>query len=356
MPGAVAAASIWFARAPPLWQHRALFWYTCPDAMTDTNALPLEPKPEILPGGTPGRELKRLLLSTRPQFLTASALPVVVGSAWAFGFGAGFSVLLFALALAGTLLVHAGCNVLNDVSDEWNGSDRANEERIYPFTGGSRFIQNGVLGTEAMTRWGVTLLAAGAAAGVVLLTLRGPGIIAFGLAGVALGIAYSLPPASLVSRGLGEAVIAITFGWLPVAGAAWLQGAALDAAVTVLSVPVGLWVASILLLNEVPDAPADERVGKRTLVVRFGLDGTALIYLALHLLPIAAIGWLVAAQALHVAVLLWALPGMALAWRVAAAVRRYSTDRRDEYTAAIRTNLALQGLGSVWLAVFAAIG
>ncbi len=324
--------------------------------MTDTDALPLEPKPDLLPGGTPGRELKRLLLSTRPQFLTASALPVVVGTAWAFGAGAGFSVLLFALATAGTLLVHAGCNVLNDVSDEWNGSDRANDERIYPFTGGSRFIQNGVLGTAAMTRWGIVLLAGGAAAGVVLLSLRGPGIIAFGLAGVLLGIALSLPPASLVSRGLGEAVIAVTFGWLPVAGAAWLQGMALDAALTVLSVPVGLWVASILLVNEVPDAPADERVGKRTLVVRFGLGGTSIIYLALHVVPIVALVWLVAIDGLHAAVLLWALPGLALAWRVAGAIRRYGADRRDEYTGAIRINLALQALGSLWLAVFAAIG
>jgi 1,4-dihydroxy-2-naphthoate octaprenyltransferase len=49
-----------------------------------------------------------------------------------------------------------------------------------------------------------------------------------------------------------------------------------------------MWVTAILLINEVPDRKADARAGKRTLVVRFGTEGTRWIYLALHVTACAA--------------------------------------------------------------------
>ncbi len=48
--------------------------------------------------------------------------------------------------------------------------------------------------------------------------------------------------------------------------------------------------ANVLLINEVPDAQADGRTGKRTLVVILGLDGTRRLYLFLNALaPIAVL-------------------------------------------------------------------
>jgi 1,4-dihydroxy-2-naphthoate octaprenyltransferase len=47
------------------------------------------------------------------------------------------------------LLTHAAVNVINDVADHHNGTDAANTARLFPFTGGSRFIQNGVLSVSA---------------------------------------------------------------------------------------------------------------------------------------------------------------------------------------------------------------
>ena len=46
-------------------------------------------------------------------------------------------------ALLAVLLLQAGVNVFNDYYDHDNGCDAANTERVFPFTGGSRFIQNG---------------------------------------------------------------------------------------------------------------------------------------------------------------------------------------------------------------------
>jgi 1,4-dihydroxy-2-naphthoate octaprenyltransferase len=103
---------------------------------------------------TPGffGAMRRIFLATRPAFLIASALPVLVGTAWASSAFHQFDGLLFAIALAATVFAHAATNVYNDVSDDLIGADAGNTDRIYPYTGGSRFIQAGLLSRGQMTQ------------------------------------------------------------------------------------------------------------------------------------------------------------------------------------------------------------
>ena len=85
--------------------------------------------------------LPRLALAwaaTRPRFLGASLLPVLIGSAWGWRSADRIDLPAALLAVMATLLVHAASNVYNDVTDEELGTDRANTTRIPPFTGGSR--------------------------------------------------------------------------------------------------------------------------------------------------------------------------------------------------------------------------
>lgn len=251
----------------------------------------MEPTVAALGGNSSARVFKRYFLATRPKFLTASILPVLYGTAIGFGASGAFDGLAFVLALAATVLVHAGANVINDVCDENTGNDGINEDRIYPFTGGSRFIQNGVLDVQQMSRWAWVLLAVGAFSGLMLAWAKGFEAIGFGLIGLSLGILYSAPPIRLSGRGFGEAAVAVGFGALPVAGAAWLQSGTVSETALLLSIPVSLWIAAVLLINEVPDRAADGGSGRKTLVVLFGLGGTRLIYLGLQFGAAVAAGW-----------------------------------------------------------------
>ncbi len=308
-----------------------------------TQSGPAEPTTTMLGGVGIGARTRRLVLATRPAFAPASLASVIIGSAWGYRVSGRFSWSLATLALLATLCVHLAANVLNDVSDELSGADRGNEARIFPYTGGSRFIQNGVMDLHDMTVWGVTLLGIATVLGLVLLELRGLGVLAFGLAGIALGLAYSLPRIQLVARGLGEATIAIAFGVLPVAGAAWLQSGRLDGASVLISVPVGLWVAAILLMNEVPDRAADGRAGKATLVVRLGLAPTRRVYLALQAgaslaLMLAAVLGLIPAWAAGTSLLL--LPAAWYAARAISAPADHTALRRS-----IRATLSLHLAG-----------
>ncbi len=167
----------------------------------------LEPSTDVYHGRTLSNRLWSWIAATRPAFLSASVLPVLVAGALAHSeIPIARSAPLLALYIMAIVLIHAGANVLNDGCDNLNGCDAANTGRIHPFTGGSRFIQNGVLTGDHNFKLGGALLLAGSALGLWVLALSGPGLLVVGLIGVVLSIA----PPCLVCRGLGDPVVAIT--------------------------------------------------------------------------------------------------------------------------------------------------
>ena len=323
--------------------------------MSSDTMRPMNPVPEEFAGSSFSRGFKRAFHATRPKFFPASVLPVVVGSAWGAYAGTSFSWYVFALALLATVCVHAASNVLNDVGDDQIGTDPRNEQRIYPYTGGSRFIQTGILSQNNMARLGITLIVVASVAGILLLLERGPLVIAFGIAGLLLGVLYSLGPVKLASLGLGEVAVTIAFGVIPVTGAAWLQGASIDATLLLLSLPIGMWIENILLINEVPDMEADAATGKRTFPVRFGLAATANLYLAVNIVAVAIVVLLTATGKLPLLAPLVPAGLLALAFRAFRGIRVGMTDR-SVMTQSIEATLAIQAIGSIWLAGCALYG
>ena len=320
--------------------------------MSSESVRPLNPVPEEFAGDSLKQRLKRSLHATRPKFFPASVLPVVVGSAWGALAAGGFDVYVFVLALVATVCVHAASNVLNDVGDDALGTDARNEQRIYPYTGGSRFIQTGILSQQHMARLGITLIVVAALAGLALFVEKGPTVITFGLIGIALGVLYSLGPVKLVTLGLGETAVAIAFGVLPVAGAAWLQGATINTALILYSIPVSAWVAAILLINEVPDIEADGACGKNTLPVRLGLDGTAILYFAIQAAAVLAIVVLTVKGSLPLLAPLVPLGLLVLGWQAASGIR-VGIENREVMTKAIEATLGIHTIGCIWLALCA---
>jgi 1,4-dihydroxy-2-naphthoate polyprenyltransferase len=290
--------------------------------------------------------VRRGFLATRPPFLIASVLPVLVGTAWASAAFHRFDGLLFALALAATLLAHAATNVYNDVGDDTIGADDSNTGRIYPFTGGSRFIQTGLLSRAEMRRLAIALCISALLIGAILASLRGPGVIFLGAAGLSLGLLYSMPGAQLSARGVGEAAVGLGLGVLPVLGAVWLQTGFVDFGALILCIPVSCWVTAILIINEVPDVDSDRHARKRTLVVRWGEIGARVIYRSLTAI---AFGACVVAIVGHVLPLWFALVSMVLAGfgLVAAQFISMQPLARPKLKQGIQITLAIQAIGCI---------
>jgi 1,4-dihydroxy-2-naphthoate octaprenyltransferase len=292
--------------------------------------------------------VRRAFLATRPPFMIAAVTPVLVGTAWAGAAYHRFDGLLFGLAIGVMLLAHAAANVYNDVGDDITGADPGNVEHIYPYTGGSRFIQAGLLSRAQMTRLALGLAVIALLLGVLLAVLRGPGVIWLGCVGLGLGLLYSLPGVQLSARGLGEATVAIGFGALPVLGTVWLQTGFVDSTAVLLCLPVSAWAAAILIINEVPDIEADRRAHKRTLVVRWGVGGARWIYRGLAVTALVASGAIIGRHALP---LWYALPAVIFAGLGLHAVRGISTESRarPRLKRSIELSLAIHALGCVTL-------
>ncbi len=251
-----------------------------------------------------------VLRMARPGFLAITVVACLVGIASARAGGADGSLSLALASVVLALLIHAAANMLNDHADATNGADEANAQGVYPFTGGSRLVQRGVVQANDMRTVALGLVVLAVPGGLWLVWLSGPVLLLVGLVGVLLGWAYSMPPLALMSRGMGE--LAVGLGWgLIVVGADLVQRGHPALAPVGAAASYALLVTNILLGNGFPDAAADARVGKRTLVVRLGACRAAWLYLALALLAHAGLVAMVQARVLPVQAL-WGLVSLPL--------------------------------------------
>jgi 1,4-dihydroxy-2-naphthoate polyprenyltransferase len=265
----------------------------------------MEPSAEAL-----ANPVKRYVLATRPAFLTIAFAGCLLGFATALESAFSWPLALLTLFLA--VATQAGVNVFNDYYDHLNGTDAANVDRLFPFTGGSRFIQNGVMSPRQMLVYALALFGAVIAGGLWLIATRGIGLFWIGLAGLLIGWAYSAPPLKLNSRGLGEICVAAGF-LLIVAGADFVQRGAVSATPWLIGLPYALLVTNILYVNQFPDRNADLLAGKRHWVARLEPGVAARGYWLILTLAVAALIWLVASAhlpALALISLLAALPAV----------------------------------------------
>jgi 1,4-dihydroxy-2-naphthoate octaprenyltransferase len=172
------------------------------------------------------------------------------------------------------------------------------EDALSPRTGGSRFaggsqvVQRGLLPRRAPL-WGsvASVILALAAAGVLWLGYgTGPWTIPFAVVGLMGGFFYSTRPIRWVSSGLGELWIAFCYGWLPVAVGYYLQVGSIASVVHWVSIPIGLTIINVIVLNEFPDYAADSAAGKANLTVRLGRARAATVYVVVTLGSWVAMG------------------------------------------------------------------
>lgn len=222
----------------------------------------------------------------RPKTLPAAASGVLMGSALAWRDG-HFQLAPALAALAVALFLQIGSNVANDVYDFERGADTS--ERQGPL----RVTQAGLLTPAQVKRgmWIIFALAAGL--GLYLAFLRGWVVIAIGLAAILSAIAYTGGPFPLGYYGLGDLFVFIFFGVAAVAGTYFVQVGSVSVAAWWMSVPVGLIITAILVVNNLRDIENDRKGNKLTLAVRLGVHGTRTEYLlcmagAYLIVPIAA--------------------------------------------------------------------
>lgn len=217
-----------------------------------------------------------------PKIWIASTVPMLVGSALAYGLTGSFNLYWFLAALTGIYWIEIGKNAVNEVVDYQSGVDRyVTPEQRTPFSGGKKTIVDGLLTIAQARKIAIATLAAGALTGLYIAFFREPMVIWIGLLGMFFAAFYSLPPFKFSYRGLGELAVGFTFGPLITSGAYLVQTHTLSPLVILTSLPIGFLIANVLWINQYPDYEADRKGKKMNGVVRLGKAQGVKVFAAL---------------------------------------------------------------------------
>ena len=223
--------------------------------------------------------MKKWLLVIRAPFLLLAVVLGFLGAsiAWyeAREFGGAFNLGYAWLAFLGILLAHISVNVLNEYFDYRSGVDLKTQKT--PFSGGSGALPAGLV-TPRQALWlGLGSLLAAVPIGVYFIITIDTGwqLVPLLLVAVACVVLYT--PFILKTR-WPEWAPGVGLGFLPVLGAYFVQTGAYTLPAVIASIPSGILVHNLLLLNEFPDVEADITANRKTLPITMGTAKAGIVY------------------------------------------------------------------------------
>jgi 4-hydroxybenzoate polyprenyltransferase len=201
-----------------------------------------------------------------------SLIAYSLGAAMAAAKGLGFTWHTYLLGYAYLFFLEL-CAVLSN--ELWDlPTDRINRNAS-PFNGGSRVLVEGGLTLEAVQTFLKRVLYPLVGLGIWLLVEIDPSsripVMVLLLAGVFMGLGYTVPPLKFSYRGVGELVVGFTHApYVILCGFVFQSGSWADPSPWIMSAPLFFAVLAAITLAGVPDQHADKRVFKKTLSVVFG--------------------------------------------------------------------------------------
>ncbi|TYP89643.1 1,4-dihydroxy-2-naphthoate polyprenyltransferase [Blastococcus xanthinilyticus] len=238
------------------------------------------------------------LAGARPRTLPAALAPVLVGTGAAAALD-GFRLVPALLALLVALALQVAVNYANDYSDGRRGTDA---DRVGPM----RLVGSGAATPRQVLVAALASFAVAGVAGLALAALSSWWLVAVGAVCIAAAWTYTGGPLPYGYRALGEVFVFVFFGLVAVVGTTYAQTGTLPGLAFAVSVPIGLLIVAILVVNNLRDIEGDGRVGKRTLAVLLGDRATRVAFAALLVVPFVVIAAVGLARP-------WALLGLAAA-------------------------------------------
>lgn len=217
---------------------------------------------------------KDWLIATRPWSFPASAMPVIVSTAWLHFKGHEVSIPLALLSLITIITVHAAGNVWSDYFDFKKHVDRDDNYSVKTLTSGQ-------FSPAEFMRFSICLQAVAVILGVALVCLTGMPTLYIGLAGLALSLLY--PP--LKYNALGDVVIFLCYAVLPMLGMSYILTGNFHCNILFVAVPIGLITDAILHSNNTRDIQDDAKAGIKTFAMLIGGKTSAWIFIFEMILP-----------------------------------------------------------------------
>lgn len=230
--------------------------------------------------------IKALRLRTLPLSLSGIILGSFIAAKNGYWNGT-----IFTLAMATTVLFQILSNLANDLGDSLKGAD--NEERIGPM----RAVQSGIISLEEMKNAVIltSILSLCTALPLIYLgTQHMPTsvlwlyVVLTGLC-ILAAITYTIGKKAYGYSGFGDVFVFLFFGIVSVLGVYTLYSKSFEWMTILPAISIGAFSTAVLNLNNMRDRINDEKVGKKTFVVKIGGAKAKIYHLFLILIGILSL-------------------------------------------------------------------
>ena len=230
--------------------------------------------------------MKNWIQAARLRTLPLSLSGIIVGSAYAYHQGF-YDYRILGLALLTTLGLQILSNYANDYGDGIKGTDA---NRI----GEKRMVAAGVITANQMKK-AVIITASITLVLALLLIYVAFGkenfalsmiFILLGIGSIGAAIKYTVGSNAYGYNGLGDLFVFIFFGLVSVLGSNFLYTHFLDWKLVLPAAAIGLLSVAVLNLNNMRDIENDRIAGKRTLVVKMGLENAKIYHFSLFIVSL----------------------------------------------------------------------
>ena len=207
------------------------------------------------------------MIAVRPWSFPASAMPVIVTTAFLFWRGYEISWGFAAWALLNIIIFHAAGNTWSDYFDFKKKVDADD-------TFGAKTLTTGMFEPKEIKNLALVLTSIAVAGCLALMALTGLQLLWIGFGG---GLCTLLYP-YLKFNALGALVILLAYAFLPTLGTSFVAAGAVLPSVLIIALPLGLITDGILHSNNTRDMVTDARAGIKTMAMSLGTRSSAVLY------------------------------------------------------------------------------
>src|SRR5690625_1402270 len=199
----------------------------------------------------------------RPHTLTASFVPVFIGTMLAYLDGSNNFVLFLAMLIS-SVLIQGATNMFNEYYDYVRGLDNEQSVGI-----GGTIVRDGVAPKTvlflAFTFYGIAILL-----GLYICLVSSWWIALVGLICMLFGYLYTGGPLPIAYTPFGELFAGFLMGTVIISISYYIQTLTLTGSVILISVPVAIFIGAILLANNIRDLDGDKENGRKTIAILLG--------------------------------------------------------------------------------------
>lgn len=214
----------------------------------------------------------------RPHTLTASFIPVFVGTMGAYIVQKELHVLLFIAMLLAALLIQAATNMFNEYYDFVRGLDTEHSVGI-----SGTIVRDGIKPVTvlyiALAFFGIAILL-----GLYIASATSWWIALIGAASMVVGYLYTGGPYPIAYTPFGEITAGFLMGTVMIAISYFIQTGHVTSEIILISVPIAILIGTIMLANNIRDLENDKLSGRKTIAILLGHKNAVKLFALLFII------------------------------------------------------------------------